>query len=215
MPLIAPNVVRFSIVATLHGEDCINIVDMRATPGVDQTRDEMCFAIAGDIMNNWDDHLKPILNAVYEPQEVRWVDLNSADGSVGVRTSTDATAWPSFGGIGSAPLPSSVYAKITKVLQGRDRGQRQGIMRLGGLSESDTDPGNGNRLSNGKIEALDDALEAFKDGIQGGVSPVGRDADICVVHTVDQAYVGNSLLSRYQTNTVVGTLKRRMPGYGD
>lgn len=214
MALIAPGVARFSIVATLLGEECVNIVDCDIDTATGETRDDACFGVAGDILNNWSDHLLPVLNAVYEPQEVRWVDLNSESGSVGVRSTTDANEWPDHGALGAAPLPGNTYAKATKVLRDRNRGERQGMMRLGGLTETDTDAGNGNRLTNAKVSDLNAALEAFKDGVQGG-EVTGRTVNICVVHTLDRAFVSRSLLSSYQVQTVVGTLKRRMPGYGD
>lgn len=213
MPLVAPGVCRFSIVAQNLGELCVNIVDVDIDAGVGTTRNEAIFGVAGDILNNWTDHVMPLLSTTYVAFQVRWVDLNSAEGTVGSRSSTDAEVWPALGGVGSPPLPASVYARAYKRLVDRVRGERQGMMRIGGLNEINTDAGNGNLLSNGFVEDLTNGLEAFKDGVNGG--SVGGSINIVVVHTVAGVYSSHTVLEEYVVTNLVGSLRRRMPGYGD
>lgn len=213
-PLIAPGVARFTVVGRLQGEDCMNIFDVDIDTGAPgSTRGEECFATAGDILNNWSDHLIPNLVAQYTAVEVRWVDLNSATGTTGSRSSTSDTTWPETGGYtGVNPASNNVYYKVRKNLSGGNRQSRRGVTRLGGVAENATQDGDGNRVKPAIVSDLNAAFEQFKDGING--SPGTAIRNLCVVHTVNRQYVGKDDISTFQVLDTVGTIRRRMPGYG-
>lgn len=213
MPLIAPDVARFAINGDLNGEDCINIIDVALTgPGI-ESRENACSATAGDILNNWTDHILPLLSGVYTANSVSWIDLDSADGSTGTRTSTSDKSWPASGGQAVAPVANNTYARIAKVVDGKSRRQRNGTLRLGGIPEAYTSGGNGNVIEAGPRGNINAGFEAFKDGVNDG-EIASESSTIVLVHTVDGVYSGRSDLSRYSCRTTVGTLRRRMPGYG-
>ena len=172
-------------------------------------------AVAGDILNNWADEVMPLLSSAYQDIEVRWVDLETEEGSAGSRSSTTAHTWPEEGGTAGAPLPNNVTGRITKVAEGRRRNQRNGRMALGGMVESYTEAGQGNRLTPTAITNLQDALEAFKDGVNGTEPISGRVTNLVVVHTLNGVYESSSQISVFRVEPIVGTLRRRMPGYGD
>ena len=139
-------------------------------------------------------------------------DLDTANGSTGQRTSTDGSTWPKDGGQTADPLPNNVYAKVVKNLEGKTRTQRNGTLRLGGLPEGYTGATTPNTINLADRQAIDTAFEALKDGINEG----GADAstNIVVVHTVNNVYSGYSEVSTFSCAPVVGTIRRRMPGYG-
>lgn len=213
-PIVAPSVVRYTVVGTLNGEDCMNIFDYAITDVLlDGGRNEAIQVAAGDLLNQWADHVLPLLSTAYRADEVRWVDLDSADGTTGSRSSTDGSTWPDEGGTAGAPCPNHTYAKIVKNLQGKTRLQRNGTLRLGGLVESYTDAANSNLLTVDTQVALNGAFEALKDGMNGALS--GYTGNLVVVHTVDDVYDGDSQIASYSAAAVVGTVRGRMPGYGD
>lgn len=212
MPLIAPDICRYTIVGSLAGQDCVNVFDIRITETGVLTRSEVLFEVAGDLLNQWSDHVLPQLTNDYTAEQVRWVDLDSADGGTGARSSTDGSTWPETGAGTSPPLPNNTYVKMVKVLEGKTRTQRNGALRLGGISEVDTLGANPNVLEPASIAAFNTAFEDLKDGINEGLGPYS--VNLVVVHTIAGEYDGYSEIATYQCASTVGTLRRRMPGYG-
>lgn len=211
MALIFDGVARFSIVAQLQGEECVNVFDVDISTAIGESREEACFGIAGDMLNNWTDHVLPYLSANYSAEEVRWVDLNSADGSTGARSATDDETWPQVGALAANTLPNNTYVKMVKNLEGKTRQQRNGATRLGGIVESYTTGASGNLLDPAFITNINAAFESFKDGINGGS---GGTTNLCVLHTVEGVATGKSNIAFFTASSTVGTLRRRMPGYG-
>ena len=213
MPLVQQAIARFSIIGDLAGEACVNVLDVEINTDPPDTREDACFDVAGDLLNNWTDHILPNVSAIYTALRVNWVDLNSADGSTGSRSSTSANTWPLVGARSGAPLPNNTYARIQKVLSGRSRQERSGTLRLGGILEEDTVGGlENNVLAPTAQAAFNSAFEDLKDGINGG--GLFENKNLAVVHTVNREATGFSLISTFQCQPVVGTLRRRMPGYG-
>lgn len=211
MPLIAPDTARFSIVGEIAGQDVVNILDIKFETTVGQTRAEKCAALAGDVLNQWADHILPLLCNEYTAFEVRWVDLNSVDGSTGSVNATDGSTWPEAGSAAGDPCPNNVYAKIVKTLEGKTRTQRNGTLRLSGIPRSFLALTNANELT---AQARTDLLAAFedlKDGING---LVGGEQNLVVVHTVQDVFDGTSEIASFSPALNVGTIRRRMPGYG-
>lgn len=211
MPLVFDGIMRFSIIGNLFGEDCVNIFDADVSTGLGETRAIAASDIAGDILNNWTDHILPIVSAGYEAREVRWVDLNSLDGSTGSRSATDVETWPQSGGIEENTLPNSTYLKVVKQVENKTRTERNGATRLGGIPESATIGANGNSVNPTYLANVASAFEDFKDGINGAVD---NTVNLGVLHTVEQVATGFSEISVFNPASTVGTIRRRMPGYG-
>lgn len=214
MALIFPDIVRYSIVGSLHGEECINVLDvkMEQTQTGGASRAAMIYETAGDLLNQWSDHIVPLLVSTYTAEEVRWVDLDSATGSTGARSSTDGSTWPESGGGGSNPLPNNAYAKIVKALDTHTRTARNGALRLGGIPEGFTAGLDGNQLNETARTNLTDAFENLKDGINGVLD--GWTINIGVLHTINGEATGFTFVANFEPALNVGTLRRRMPGYG-
>lgn len=210
-PLVVPSVVRYSIVAELLGQTCINIMDVTITDeGIGTSRDDAINSVAGDIINNWDDHILGNLSSDYVFTEVRWLDLDSLDGSTGSRTSTDGTTLPVAGRSSGNAMPGHTYAKIRKNLEGSSRASRRGVLRLSGLQEGYV---SGNNLLGASITALNAAFEEFKDGING--TDGGATVNCVVVHVPRVGPPSTDDISSFTAESVVGTIRRRMPGYGE
>lgn len=214
MPLVFDNIARFTIVGSYEGEDCMNVFDVEVDDidPLSGPRSEELFRIAGDIINNWSDHILPLVASGYSASEVRWVDLDTLDGTTGSRSSTTAETWPQSGGNPGAALPGNVYQKVVKRVEGKTRRERNGIVRLGGVPEAATDAADGNRLSTTHIGQSNAAFEQFKDGIN--VQADGYEVNLGVLHTSGGVASGFSQISTFSTEQVVGTIRRRMPGYG-
>lgn len=213
MPIVAPSVCRYTVVGTLAGQDCQNIFDVAITDeDIGVSRNEQIAEVAGDLLNQWSDHVLPLLVNQYTANEVRWVDLDTADGGTGSISSTDGSDWPQSGARAVPPLPNNTYAKLVKNLEGKTRLQRNGALRLGGICEEDTIGENTNILSTTARTNLNTAFENLKDGINGAIG--GATVNLVVVHTVDQVFTGSSDIAQYSCASTVGTIRRRMPGYG-
>lgn len=215
MPLRFPEIVRLTVVGTLSGEDCMNVFDVKMSgPSSDEERRQSCFGLAGDLLNQWDDHILPIVSNRYTATEVRWVDLNSNSGSTGSRSSTGESTWPKNGDVNGNPLPNNTYALISKQLQQKARTTRNGTCRLGGIMEEQTEQTNGNLLTPANVTAISAAFENLKDGLNGSGSLPGWEQNMGVLHTVEGEAVGFSFISTFSCRRALGTLRRRMPGYG-
>lgn len=214
MALIFPLICRFTVVGSFAGQDCMNVLDCKVDDngGGFLSRAERIHGLAGDILNNWTDHILPLLSTQYTALQVRWVDLDSAEGTTGSRSATDAETWPMTGNNPGPALPGNVYAKVIKQVQGKTRTQRNGVLRLGGLAEAATVSQDANRLEAGTIAEINAGFEDLKDGITGLAG--GWDIETGVLHTVDGVATEWSPLSIFNCAPVVGTIRRRMPGYG-
>lgn len=213
MALVAPSIVRYTIVGTLFGEDCMSILDFSITDeGLTVSRNEAIALGAGDLLNQWSDHVLPLLSSAYTAIEVRWVDLDTANGGTGSVSSTDGSTWPEEGGSTGAVLPNSVYCLMVKQLEGKTRTQRNGALRLGGILETHTTTNDANLLTTEFQTAVNGAFESLKDGMNG--ADAGYTGNLVVVHTKDDVYTGESEIASFSARPIVGTLRRRMPGYG-
>lgn len=215
MPIIAPGVVRYAIEGRQGGQEIVNIVDVNISDVLGGSRDEAIETVAGDLLNQWSDHILPLLSNVYSAEAVSWIDLDSADGGTGSVSSTDGSSWPEPGGSAGAPMPNNVTMRVRKVINGA-RGRRSGSMRLAGTLEAWTGDAGPNLWQTNVLATFATAFEALRDGINGseGGGSVDYTANIVVVHTVDDAYVADSNVTSFQPLPQIGTQRRRMPGYG-
>jgi len=213
MALTYGGIVRTSVIGTYLGQEMVNVFDVHVDIlDADLSRDEACFDLAGDILNNWSDHILPLMSDGYTANEVRWVDLNNDTGSTGARSTTSDNTWPEAGGGHTASLPGNVYIKVVKTIQGKNRQQRQGMVRWGAALESRIPTAQPNTVLPAFITTANAAWEDFKDGING--QTLDRNNNLGVLHTVNEVATGFSVISTFQVASVLGTIRRRMPGYG-
>lgn len=212
--LVFPEIVRYTIVGNINGEDCMNILDVKLSAnGSTASRDQQISRVAGDILNNWSDHIVPVLHQDYVAEEVRFVDLDDEDGITGSVSSTDGSTWPENGGATGAGMSNNVYVKMVKVLSTHSRTSRNGALRLSGIPAITADSGVSYRVSEEWRTGFNDRFEDFKDGING-IEEL-YETNIGVLHTVDKVATGFTFMQAFRCAPNFGTIRRRMPGYGD
>jgi len=209
-PLVVPGVCRFSVHQSLGGQAVVNIVDMQVdTTGSEVGRADALFEVAGDILNNWDDHLLSLAVNELVAEEVRWLDLDSLTGPTGSRSSTDANVWPKEGGdITASVMPGMVAMRVDKRTTG-GRGTKQGRMYLAGLNEVQTASGVALSWEPATVSGYNAALASFLSGINdqdiGGV-PLAVQRQMVVVHGSTSTY---SDVESLQVNPLISTQVRR------
>lgn len=211
--LIVDGVVRFSVIAEQEGQEIVNVIDVDVHTGIGETRAEAAERLCGRLLNCWHEYVLADLSARQSAQEVRWIDLNSEDGSTGGRSSTSEHTWPAVGGNNAAAFPNNVVLRLRKNLENSSRVTRRGELRLCGLTE-DATAGSGNTLIaeyiTGWTQNMEDFLEEFNS--EGGVGETQH--EVCQVHQRrGEDPTKSKVLSMTPIGTV-GTQRRRMPGYG-
>ena len=217
MVLVAPGICRFVVHGEIQGEATANILDMQVdTTGGTAARDEALFDIAGDILNNFDDHIRIWLVDDWVAQRVSWVDLDTSSGPVGERSSTSATTWPAAGGLTDAPMPANVAWLVKKQIVGT-RGRRSGRMYLPGVSEALTATGDGNRIDPASLTGFNGDLATFLGGINDAEGPtIGVQRQLVVVHTqqpdpaVEPSYNGYTPVESLVADALLATQRRRL-----
>lgn len=190
-PLQWDNICRFTVNGTFGGRNVANIFDMRIESG--SALDVRAADIAnqaGDIVNNWCDHLLPLLANDYTFTSVSWVDLNSLEGSTGEVFAGGDETLPQNGGSTEDPLPPNVAALVTKQAPGGGRSTRNGRTYLVGIRETQTDPGNPTRLTSAAQGFITAGMEAFSTGISNTELGEGYVSNMVVLHTRNQAAAG-------------------------
>lgn len=209
--LVAPDMVRLAFNGSMAGQDIVNILDVAVTDyGLGLSRDDAVFEMVGDALNNFADHVVPLLTDNYSFNSVSWVDLDSLDGSTGERTSTADTSLPLNGQDTGAPMPGGVALLVTKVNSGGRR-TRNGRWYLSGIAEGVTDPSNPNTANAQFVTTANTALEAFRSGIEG-IEEVGVNnytSSPNVIHTVNGNYVGRDKITAFVVQPTLATQRRR------
>ncbi len=217
MVLIAPGIARFTVNAELGGEAVANILDMQVdTTGGTTDRATALAEVAGDILNNWDDHILSFVCDDYVAQSVSWVDLDDANGPVGSRSTTSANTWPQPGAGTATPMPGNVAALVSKNITG-SRGRRNGRMYLAGIPEVYTGSSGPNIIEGTYLDGINTSMASFLSGIndaEGIAIDVQR--QLVVVHTqipspgADPVYVGYSSVSSLTAQARLATQRRRL-----
>lgn len=212
-PIVIPNIVRYAVNGSYAGETVANILDMEVvvTSEPIDDRAEAIFEVAGDILNNWDDHLLNLATERYTATSVSWVDLNSFDGETGSRSSTSANTWPAPGRNTGTGMPGNVSCRVEKNQSGGRR-TRNGRMYLVGHSEQGTDVNSPNLWTSAHQAAVNETVSDFLDGINNEAGPDGREQALVVLHTPEGAAVSSSLVTSLTCRPVVATQSRRLPG---
>lgn len=209
MAIIAPNVCRYAINGTIAGQDIINIIDVEVI--AEEDRPGTLFVVAGTILDAWVDNVLQALSNQYSFDSVSWVDLDNEAGTTGSRTNTVANTLPETGTNSGGCLPNNAVAVVRKILAGKTRQQRNGSVRLAGIPEDFTLPGQGNYLTNDAVTGYSAALNGFQDDVEAIALPARR---LVVIHTVEDVFTNLSGIQTFSAKAQIGTQRRRMPGYG-
>ena len=218
-PLVAPGCVRYTIHETYGGRNIANIIDMFVeTTGSSVDRAEALEGVAGDILNNWADHMLDwqANNVLFH--KVSWVDLDELDGSTGERSSTSENVLPLAGSGTEDPLPGNVAVLFTKVAPGGGRATRNGRLYLVGVSENFTGDVSPNTLLPTPLAGLTSAGADFLDGITDSI--LDQPANMTVIHTRNEGTVaspdivfnGQNRVTAFTPQATLATQRRRLRG---
>ena len=208
--LVVPDVCRFSVHQSLGGQEVVNIIDMQVdTTGSEVSRSEALFDVAGDILNNWNDHILGGQINDLQAVSVDWIDLNSENGPTGSRSTTSANQWPKAGSdAGSSIMPGMVALRIDKQTAG-GRGTKKGRMYLAGVHEDATPSADSQRwdpgYTSGWTGRVTDLLEGINDQDLGGI-PLAVSRQMVVVHAKLGTY---SEVTGLSANPYIATQVRR------
>lgn len=215
MPIVAPDVVRYSINGTYLNRPAVNVLDMvvQSQDGTDEPRDEIIPSVAGRLINQWVDNVMTRFNSSYSFQSVSWVDLNSATGQVGSRTTTDEYSLPRAAPGAGQPLTAALAMLVEKVTQ-RQRGSRPGRWFLPAFTEGDIE---GNIWIGSTLSATNDALSNFLAEMTETAIGSEQYYFPTVVHTRNAGtpqnpnivYVNNTQITDLQAVGRVSTQRRR------
>jgi hypothetical protein len=165
------------------GRQVANILDMKIdTTGSTATRPDSCYNLCGVILNQWDTDILNSLASTYTATSVSWLDLDSATGSVGSRTSTASKTWPKNGGQLTAAMPGNVAILVRKQVTAQ-RGAKRGRMYVCGVTEVITDTTAVNNITSGNVTALSTAFNNFRGNVNQTDEPtLHYSARMCVSH---------------------------------
>lgn len=211
--IIAPGVCRYTINGLFVGRPVANIIDMQIdTTASVVSRADAVEAQAGILINEWSDHILPLVSNDYQANSVSWVDLNSSSGSVGARSTTSQETWPQTGAGAGATMPGNVALRVNKNIVA-SRGQRQGRMYLAGAGEGDNTDANPNAVAGAAQTAINDALESFLGNInQSDADPDAYVSRMVVIHTLDGEFTNYSEVNGLVVDPVLGSQRRRLRG---
>lgn len=214
MPLVAPDVCRFSINGVYLNRPAINTLDMvindQVGPG---TRHDDIEFVAGQMIDAWADNVMTRFGSSYSFRDVSWVDLDSADGEVGSRAETPNTNLPMSASGAGQPLSAALAMLVTKVTT-RQRGGRPGRWFLPGFTEGDIE---GNIWLESTLVATNAALSEFLEEMTETGTVGDHSFFPTVVHTRNTGtpsnpnivYVNNTQITDLNASGRVSTQRRR------
>lgn len=157
MPLVVPNVTRFTLYGSLAGQPYANVFDVQKAIVTGGPIDDVEWNInrAGVITAAFTGTFLNRLSSQLEITGCRWVDMSSLTGDVGDLPALE----PGTGG-NSAGMPGNVALRLTKV-SGAQRGQRPGRTYIGGVGENETSGADINGLNSGAVAAFQVDADQF------------------------------------------------------
>lgn len=202
---VIPEIAQVTVRGELAGNPVLQVFHFRVSAEAGGTltdREEALDHLADEVRDAWEDHMLIHLATAYRFLGVDLVDLDSADGYVTQRGSTQSGKNP------GEPLPSNIAAVVHKN-SNRIRGTRQGRFYLGGLVEASTV---GNRLASDVQSSIQSGVDGLWSAVEDtGSSPLTEwDLQWCVVHTTDGAPSGVSVVTSFSVASSVSHQDRRI-----
>lgn len=214
--LLVPGVCRFTVNAVLAGIDVATVLDFDLnTSGLFQDRIDSIDDQAGVIVNQWCDHVLPWCSNDYTALSVSWVDLDTADGSVGIKTTGGDEALPQSGGEAQISCPNNVALLVTKRVQA-GRSSRNGRMFLAGVASQQVQAADPRRLAPAWVAAVQTHMTDMLAALNQDVSvPVTYQSHLVVTHVLTRDEDGHPLtgegreVTSLTVENLLATQKRR------
>lgn len=196
--------------------NCIIDMEIDTSLGIG-SRNDAIFNVAGDILNNWTEFVMDGLVEEMTFDYIRWVDLDSINGSTGTRTQTSEYSLPVTGNA-PAQLDSGAIAILyTKELVGAARNARTGRMYVPGLRANATEH---NQIDPATLSTRQGDIDTFLSNITDEGLIYDFTVDMCVVHTPGISEYGSgevyeatsTHVSRLSLQQRLATQRRRLRG---
>jgi len=184
MAFIVPGVCRYTINQTLEAHNVVNVIDFEIdTTGSTMSRATAVFNQAGELLNQWNGHIRTLQVDDLVCQSVSWVDLDDEDGTTGSRIHTADADWPNPGSNSDNPEPSGLAVLVKKQLEGSSRARRNGRLYWCGVATAQKDDADANNIKASYLTTFQDHWDGFFNDVQNiGADPEGYQSHICVVH---------------------------------
>lgn len=203
--LEAPDTIRYTLHGSYLGRPVATVLDCHLEEGIGSEYSAQIYEYAGDILNNWVEHIVAGLSNQYVFERIAWLDLDEG-GWTGERTSTSEHSLPAAGVDTGQPVSGNTAMLITKVTGAR-RGERQGRMFLPGITEGAIE---GNFLSASYVEAWNEEnLASFLEGISDTPDIGTTERYPVVLHTIDGVYQSKSKVTALTLQGRVASQRRR------
>lgn len=195
MPLIADNGTILSIEGLwTNGQPFVNTFFYHR----DESSPEEA---ARDVLNNWQDHIVPMLINNYSVQGIRYLDVNEADGTTGYLVADPAK--PVAGPGTTSTFPPALATVVRKNING-SRNSRAGRLYIPPPQENEGDE-NG-VVGAGRIATVNTGFASFHSGTDDS----GGNGYIAVLHQFVGKPVTWSRVLSYTCQALLGTQRRRM-----
>jgi hypothetical protein len=171
--LIVPGIVRFAPYGTVNDRPWVNIWDVAC--GDSPATHASIIAVANAIADTYNANLKAQVANTWNFQGVKYMDLSTPTGEVGLIVDTPAAYSMPFPGTGvGTGGPGNDCALITKATSG-GRSQRRGRCYISGMLLSNM---SGQNLQPGTVTAL----QTFATNLLSAVNGAGAATSMVVVH---------------------------------
>ena len=205
--IFSEGVVEIAVQHLISGRTSVNVWHLRTDP-FDST-DPASMAL--DFMNNWQDHIIPVLTDNVTLQGAAWRSLDRSTGISGFQLPDGDK--PDVGEQTGTPLPPSCAFLIRKQIDARGRGQRNGRAYIAGCQEASV---SGDGTVTGDIIGIwADALDDF----YSGVTTSGFSDQEIVTLVIPKAArepgdeefdVDSNVVSRLELDPKIGTQRKRL-----
>lgn len=206
--IFSDNVTEVAVQHLISGRPAVNVLHVKTDTLLGTFDPE---ETARDLLDNWQDHIIPLVTSNVVVQGAAWRSLDEGNGASGFLIPDGDK--PTEGGQAGAAATPNVAWLIRKEVTGRSRTERNGRMYIAGVEEAGVTAAG---VVSGDYPTLwSDALEDFLSGVDGGVLAANK----LVVLTIPKAArapgpveftVGTNDVSRLVLDPLVATMRKRL-----
>lgn len=209
-PIVLGGICRFTLHGTIQDRRWANLFDMHIESGGIGTRDDNVRDQAQVFLNEWIDHIAPLVTAAVTLLGCRWVDFDSLDATSGERTdAAGARTMPKPGNGGATGAAPANVAVLSRKIAQSSRSRRNGRSYWPGIAEASIDV---NNLTTAVRNNWDQGLGDFLSGVSqsGATSFGGYDSHMVVVHQPSGGALAHSNVVDLVPDLRVATQRRRL-----
>jgi hypothetical protein len=199
--LIVPGVVRFAPYGTVNDRPWVNIIDAHVDDS--PASHSGIITVANAIADAYQANIRTSVSTAWNFQGIKYMDLSTPSGEVGLIVDTPAAYSMPFPGTGVGnPAPGNDCALITKATSG-GRSQRRGRLYISGLVLGDL---NGQNLQPARVTGLQTFATALLAAVNGALGT----ASMVVVHNPENGTPGATTVTGLSVASRLASQRRRL-----